>query len=89
MKNIEVYKAEKYDSDKYEEVKENIYKTYDALTNKYVEAEYGLYNLNHGASEIDYRLYKGMYHVWMATPVVEGHKAIKEISKIVKGENHA
>ena len=24
MKNIEVYKAEKYDSDKYEEVKENI-----------------------------------------------------------------
>ena len=37
---------------------DNIYKTYDALTNKYVEAEYGLYNLNHGASEIDYRLYK-------------------------------
>ena len=41
------------------------------------------------SDKIDYRLYKGMYHVWMATPVVEGHKAIKEISKIVKGENHA
>lgn len=37
---------------------ENIYKTYDELTNKYSEAEYGLYNLNHGSDEIDYRLYK-------------------------------
>ena len=37
---------------------ENIYKTYDELTNKYSEAEYGLYNLNHGSNEIDYRLYK-------------------------------
>ena len=37
---------------------ENIYKTYDELTNKYSEAEYGLYNLNHGADTIDYRLYK-------------------------------
>ena len=37
---------------------ENIYSTYDELTNKYSEAEYGLYNLNHGADTIDYRLYK-------------------------------
>lgn len=34
---------------------------------------------------IDYKLYKGMYHVWMATPVIEAKKAIKEVSKIIKG----
>ena len=37
---------------------EDILKTYDELTNKYSEAEYGLYNLNHGSNTIDYRLYK-------------------------------
>ena len=34
MKNIRIYKAGKYDSDKYEEVKENIYKTYDSFMNQ-------------------------------------------------------
>ena len=34
MKNIRLYKAEKYDSDKYEEVKENIYKIYDSFMNQ-------------------------------------------------------
>ena len=34
---------------------------------------------------IDYKLYMGMYHVWIATPVIEAKKAIKEISKIIKG----
>ena len=38
--------------------------------------------------KIDYKLYKGMYHVWMATPVLEGKKAIKEISEILKKERH-
>ena len=35
--------------------------------------------------KIDYRLYKGMFHVWVATPVLEAKKAINEISKIIKG----
>lgn len=35
--------------------------------------------------KIDYKLYKGMFHVWVATPVLEAKKAIKEISKIIKG----
>lgn len=34
MKNIKIYRAEKYDSDKYEEIKENIYKTYDSFLNQ-------------------------------------------------------
>ena len=33
MKNIQVYKAEKYDSDDYVEVKANIYKTFDSFMN--------------------------------------------------------
>lgn len=32
---------------------------------------------------INYRLYKGMYHVWVATPVPEARKAIKEICEIL------
>ena len=31
MKNIEIYKANKYGTDKYTKVKENIYKTYDSF----------------------------------------------------------
>ena len=31
-----------------------------------------------------FKLYKGMYHVWVATPVYEAHKALKEIYKIIK-----
>ena len=34
MKNIKIYRPEKYDSDKYEEIKENIYKTYDSFLNQ-------------------------------------------------------
>lgn len=34
MKNIEIYKAEKYNSDKYEKVKENIYKTHNAFMDR-------------------------------------------------------
>ena len=37
---------------------DELYKVYDELTNKYVAADYGLYNLNHGSEEIDYRLYQ-------------------------------
>ena len=36
-------------------------------------------NLN---SRVDYKLYKGMYHVWIATPVIEAKKALKEIYNI-------
>ena len=42
----------------------------------------------HLNERIDYKLYKGMYHVWMATPVIEAKKAINEISLIVKKEQH-
>ena len=42
----------------------------------------------HLNERIDYKLYKGMYHVWMATPVIEAKKAIKEISKIIKNDAH-
>ena len=40
---------------------------------------------DHLNKKIDYKLYKGMFHVWMATPVIEGKKAIKEMSKVIKG----
>lgn len=33
MKNIQIYKAEKYNSDDYVEVKANIYKTFDSFMN--------------------------------------------------------
>ena len=39
-------------------------------------------NLN---DKINYKLYRGMFHVWVATPVLEAKKAINEISKIIKG----
>ena len=42
----------------------------------------------HLNERIDYKLYMGMYHVWMATPVIEAKKAIKEISKIIKNDAH-
>ena len=32
---------------------------------------------------IEYKLYKGMFHVWVATPTLEANKAIKEICKIL------
>ena len=35
-------------------------------------------------NKIDYKLYKGMYHVWVATPVIEAKKALKEIYNIIK-----
>ena len=35
---------------------------------------------------IDYKLYKGMFHVWVATPVIEAKKAIKEICEIINKE---
>ena len=39
-------------------------------------------NLN---DKINYKLYKGMFHVWVATPVLEAKKAIREISEIIEG----
>ena len=36
---------------------------------------------------IEYKLYKGMYHVWVATPVLEAKKAINEIVSIIKKEH--
>jgi acetyl esterase/lipase len=38
------------------------------------------------SNKIDYKLYKGMFHVWVATPVLEAKKAIKEICKIINKE---
>ena len=35
-------------------------------------------------SNFEYKLYRGMYHVWVATPVYEARKALKEIYKILK-----
>ena len=38
------------------------------------------------SNKIDYKLYKGMFHVWIATPVLEAKKAIKEICEIINKE---
>ena len=38
------------------------------------------------SNKIDYKLYKGMFHVWVATPVLEAKKAIKEICEIINKE---
>ena len=38
------------------------------------------------SNEIDYKLYKGMFHVWIATPVIEAKRAIKEICEIINKE---
>ena len=40
-------------------------------------------NLN---DKIDYKLYKGMFHVWVATPILEAKKGIKEICEIINKE---
>ena len=37
-----------------------------------------------GYSNFEYKLYRGMYHVWVATPVYEAKKTLKEIYKILR-----
>ena len=56
--NVKIYTNNKNKAERIFKGVEDLYNTYDKLTNKYVESEYGLYSLNHGSDTIDYRLYK-------------------------------
>ena len=56
--NVKIYTNSEKKANRIFKGVEDLYATYDKLTNRYEESEYGLYNLNHGADTIDYRLYK-------------------------------
>lgn len=56
--NVKVYTNSEDEANKALDGVDDIYKTYHNLTDRYTSYDNGLYNLNHGSTEIDSKLYE-------------------------------